>query len=169
MIGTIPADVRQHLVFVLRIIQKLAYLYSFPNFEFNEKHMSDELQDHLITFMGVMFGANSANIALKTVAESLSKKTAKTLANKALTKGTIYPIVKTISKTLGIKMTKQIFANTVSKVIPVIGGFASGIISYATFKPSAHRLKDALCKLPICQPNFHENMIVETDAVDIDY
>ena len=40
-----------------------------------------------------------------------------------------------------LKISKQIFAKSVSKVVPVIGGVVSGAITYITFKSmsEAHR------------------------------
>lgn len=40
MFGTVPADIAQFYVFMLRIMQKLAYLYSFEEFELNENDVS---------------------------------------------------------------------------------------------------------------------------------
>ena len=43
-------------------------------------------------------------------------------------------------------MAKQIFAKGVSKVIPIIGGFASGSITFATMRPMGKRLIACLDK-----------------------
>ena len=40
MFGTVPADIAQFYAFMLRIMQKLAYLYSFEEFELNENDVS---------------------------------------------------------------------------------------------------------------------------------
>ena len=62
----------------------------------------------------------------------------------ALTRTFLYPIVKQVAKWIGINLTKQSFARGLSKVVPIIGGFVSGILTYVTFKPQAKKLKRVL-------------------------
>lgn len=68
----------------------------------------------------------------------------KKIPQKALTKTFYYPIVKSIAKAFGAKMTKEIFAKGVSKAIPVIGGVVSGGITLATLRPMGTRLANTL-------------------------
>lgn len=156
MAATIPADITQYFGFILRIMQKLAYLYGFDEFELNDENISDGTMNEIMIFLGVMFGVQEANAAVKIVAETASKKVAKSLAQKALTKGTIYPIVKKIATQIGFKMTKQVFANGVSKIIPIVGGVTTGTLTYVTFKPSAIKLKNKFKELPICDPEYYK-------------
>ena len=93
MAAAIPADVAQYFGFLLRVMQKLAYLYGFQEFELNENNISDETMNQLLIFLGVMFGVNGANQGVKIIAETAGNKMSKTLAQKALTKTTLYPIV----------------------------------------------------------------------------
>ena len=166
MAGTVPADVAQSFGFMIRVTQKLAYLYGFPDFELDEENLSDETLDQLMLFIGVMFGVNGAVKGINFLAKAAAEKALKTLARKALTKGTIYPIVKKIAQAVGVKMTKQIFAKGVSKVIPVLGGFMSGGLTYVTFKPCAKRLKKSLSALSISDPEFYKQ--ANTNDVIID-
>ncbi|MEY8381461.1 hypothetical protein [Ileibacterium valens] len=62
-----------------------------------------------------MFGVANANKMLKSVATTLGTGVEKQLMKKALTKGTIYPIVKSISKWFNVKMTKEVFAGFFKK------------------------------------------------------
>lgn len=94
MIATVPADITQYFAFTLRIMQKLAYLYGFDDFQINNGNVSDETMNEILFFLGVMFGVQEATAAVKVIAETASKKAAKSLARKALTKGAVYPIVK---------------------------------------------------------------------------
>jgi len=152
MAATIPADIAQYFGFMLRVLQKLAYLYGFPEFEFNEDEIADDTMNQMLIFLGVMFGVQGANAAVKKIADTFAQKVAKSLAQKALTKGTIYPIVKKIATQLGFKMTKQIFANGVAKIVPVVGGVVTGGLTYATFKPSCKKLMNSFKELPISDP-----------------
>ena len=51
-----------------------------------------------------------------------------------------------IAQTIGVKMTKQIFADSISKVIPVLGGIVSGGLTYTTFRTydqGCNRIRDS--------------------------
>lgn len=157
MAATIPADVAQYFGFLLRAMQKLAYLYGFQEFKLNENSISDETMNQLLIFLGVMFGVNGANQGVKIIAETASNKISKTLAQKALTKTTLYPIVKKVATTLGFKMTKDVFAKGVSKIVPIVGGAVSGGLTYLTFKPCATKLKDSFKTLNLSDPEFYNS------------
>lgn len=157
MAATIPMDAVQYFGFVLRVMQKLAYLYGFSEFHLDEKNISDETMNQLLIFLGVMFGVNGATQGVRIIAETASAKVSKSLAQKALTKTTLYPIVKKVATTLGFKMTKDVFAKGVSKVVPVVGGVISGGITYATFKPCAIKLRDDFKTLCLSDPEFYKN------------
>lgn len=108
----------------------------------------------LIVCMGVMYGVAGANNALKAMAKALGTGVEKQLINKALTKGTIYPIVKSVSKWFGVKMTKEVFAGFFKKAIPVIGGVVGGGITYASFKPCCDRLRKTLKDTMLSNPDY---------------
>lgn len=155
MAATVPADVIQYFAIMIRTMQKLAYLYGFPDFGLNEDEISDETMNQILIFLGVMFGVQGANTGVKKLAEVAAKKVSSSLAKKALTKGTVYPIIKKIAQAVGVKMTKQLFANGVSKVVPVVGGVVTGGLTYLTFKPCAKRLKRSFMSLRLSDPSFY--------------
>jgi hypothetical protein len=114
--------------------------------------------NEIMIFLGAMFGVSNANAGIKIIAQSAAQKMSKTLANKALTKTAIYPIVKKIAQAVGIRMTKQIFADGVARVVPVLGGAVSGGLTYATFKPCCLRLKHSFWNLNLCDVEFYEKV-----------
>ncbi len=132
MVATIPADLVQYYGYMLRATQKLMYLYGFPEIDTTEKeHRFDsETMNLLIICLGVMYGVQGTNAALKAMATALGKGVEKKLMKTALTKGTIYPIVKSVSKWFGVNMTKQVFSGFFKKAIPVVGGVIGGGITY---------------------------------------
>ena len=146
MAATIPADIMQYYAYMLRAAQKLMYLYGFPEIEVKEGQQvfDSETINTLIVCLGTMYGVAGANNALKAMAKALGEGVQKQLMKKALTKGTIYPIVKEVSKWFGVKMTKEVFTGFFKKAIPVAGGVVGGGITYATFKPCCVRLKNTL-------------------------
>jgi hypothetical protein len=168
LIGTIPVDSAQYLAHMLRIAQKLAYLYSWPElFDNDGDEPDDGTQNVLTLFVGVMFGVQAANKGISMVAEKLAAQMVKQLPKQALTHGVIYPIVKTVARHLGVQMSKSIFANGVAKVIPVVGGVFSGGLTLATFLPMAKRLRKHLATLDTAKPTAPStpgNSMSETTA-----
>ncbi|MEU6799891.1 hypothetical protein [Streptomyces neyagawaensis] len=167
--ATVPADLAQYFGHMLRIAQKLAYLYSWPDlFSDDGDDVDDATMGVLTLFFGVMFGTQSANTAVGKVAAMMSEQAAKKLPQKALTKGLIYPIVKKVAAFLGVKMTKDSFAKSVSKAIPVVGAVVSGGLTLATYLPMAKRLKKHLAGLPLAEPSprVMDGEVVDGEVVE---
>lgn len=160
MAGTVPADVAQYFAHIIRLLQKLIYLYGWQDIFDNNGELDDDTNNQLTLFIGIMFGVNAANAAITNLAKLTAKQMEKTLVNKALTKGTIYPVVKKVSSILGVKMTKQIFAKQAGKVIPILGAVLSGGLTLATFKPLGVRLKKHLVLLPTADVNEYDEVLV---------
>lgn len=162
--ATVPADMAQYFGHMLRIAQKLAYLYSWPDlFSDDGDDVDDATMGVLTLFFGVMFGTQSANTAVGKVAGMMSEQVAKKLPQRALTQGVIYPIVKKVAAYLGVEMTKQSFAKTVSKAIPLVGAVVSGGLTFATYLPMARRLKRHLSSLELTKPSHR---VVDGEVVD---
>lgn len=175
MVATIPADIAQYYGYMLRAAQKLLYLYGFPELDTSEDGImiDSETINALTVCLGVMYGVANANNAIKAMAKALAAGVEKKLLKAALTKGTIYPIVKSVAKWFSVNMTKQVFAGFFKKAIPVVGGVIGGGITYATFKPCCYRLKDALKDTLLSNPEHNateeENKIFEQikdEAID---
>lgn len=144
MAATIPADTLQFYAIALRLAQEIVYLYGEEDLWLRDAKDDGEAMNSLILYCGVMLGAAGAAHMVRMVAAELSKKLLKTLPQKALTKTVYYPIVKSIAKAIGAKMTKEVFAKGVSKAVPVIGGVVSGGITLATMRPMGMRLIEAM-------------------------
>lgn len=109
----------------------------------------------LIICLGVMYGVQGTNTALKAIATALGKGVEKKLMRATLTKGTIYPIVRSVSKWFRVNMTKQIFAGFFKKSIPVVGGVIGGGITYISFKPCCDKLKKSLQDTLLSNSDHH--------------
>ena len=155
MAATIPADIAQYYGYMLRAAQKLLYLYGFPELETREAdiQLDSETINSLTICLGIMYGVASANNAIKAVAKALATGVEKKLLNAALTKGAVYPIVKSVAKWFSIHVTKEVFAGFFKKAIPVVGGAIGGGITFATFKPCCKRLQSALQDTMLSNPN----------------
>ena len=172
MAATIPTDIAQYYGYMLRATQKLMYLYSFPEIDTSEKNgvFDSETVNTLTICLGVMYGVAGANNALKAMATGLANGISKKIMSTALTKGTLYPIVKTIAKWFGVKMTKKMLVGIVQKSVPIIGGVVGGSITFATFKPCCDKLKKSLQNTSLSNPNYipskDEDIIIDnTDII----
>ena len=166
MVATIPADIVQYYGYMLRAAQKLMYLYGFPEIDTNENNQKfdSETLNILILCLGTMYGVQGANTAIKALAKAFADGVQKKMMKAALTKGTIYPIVKSISKWFGVNMTKQVFSGFFKKAIPVVGGVIGGGITYISFKPCCLKLKNSLEDTTLSNPT-HEASQEETTLV----
>lgn len=149
MVGTIPADIVQYFAHVLRIEQKLAYLYGWESFLNDEDEIDDETMYRLILFLGIMLQVGSIdNTLVKFAAQTAKASVARTIEKQALTKTFWYIPMKKVLRVIGVNVTKKSFAEAISKGVPVLGGLVSGGITYATFRPGAVSLKKHLRALP---------------------
>lgn len=156
MIGTLPTDLAQYYGHVLVLAQKLGYIYGWPDLLDENKNVTEGTRNVLTLFVGVMFGAQSANKAIVGLGRSFSFQIAKRLPQQALTKTVYYPIIKEIAKWIGLKMTKDVFAKGVGTAIPIIGGVVSGGITYVSFNTMSKKL----------QKHLHEEMLLCSESKD---
>lgn len=169
MIGTVPADLAQFFGHVLRIAQKLAYIYSWPDLFADDGEELDEATESILTlFVGVMFGVQLAQAGVSKVSTMIVGQVLKKLPQQALTKGMIYPVVKKVASYLGIRMTKQLFAGGVAKFVPVVGAVLSGGLTLATFLPMSKRLQKHLASLELTKPGHrvNEDEIIDAEVVE---
>lgn len=149
LFGTVPADLAQYFAHVMRVEQKLAYLYGWQTFLDDTDEVDDETIMELVVLMGVMLQVGGAAATITKFATNVAQTgVAKTIQRQALTKTTFYPIMKSVLRVMGVQLTKETFAKTVSKAVPIVGGAVSGGLTYASFKPGAERLRKYLRALP---------------------
>lgn len=168
MVATVPADLMQYYAYLLRMAQKLLYLYGFPQIDTEEtgEKFDDGTMNTLILCFGVMYGVAGANKALLTVARALGAGLSKKFMQTAVTKGTIYPVLKAVLKCFNVKLTKQLASKGINHSLPVIGGVIGGGITFFSFKSCGEKLKktlrDTYLSNPDYQPPFEDK--VQKDA-----
>lgn len=167
MVATLPTDIAQYYGYMLRAIQKLLYLYGFPEINVeNGVNIDDETMNLITLCLGVMYGVEGSVASVKILSNALGKGVEKKLLQKALTKGTFYPVVKKISRWFSVCMTKQVFAGFFRKAIPVVGGVVGGGITYLSFKPCCDNLKKSLQDTALCNPSSRKSFD-EFDVIDV--
>ena len=164
--GAASVDITSYFAHILRVVQELAYLYGFDQFDFTEENVDSETMNFIMVFLGVMFGVQSASTTLSKVSNTFAEHVAKKLAEQPLTKRPVYPVVKYIAKKIGIKMTKQIFADTLASALPVAGSVVSGGLTYAMFRPRCMKLRKTLMGYRLCDPDYYRVVDVEYTESD---
>lgn len=144
MAATIPADIVQYYGHVLTLIQKLLYLYGYPEISNEKGEIDDETANIFTIFMGVMLGCKVANDAAKELAKAVAKGVSKNILNMAVKKSATFQLMKQIGKWIGVNLTKKTASNWAGKFIPLIGAPISGAITYFSFNPMAELLKKHL-------------------------
>lgn len=151
MMATIPGDITQYYYHVVVLSQKLAYLYGFPDFfaeaEADEEggaELSDVSSDLLTIFVGSMMGVRVADQGLGELAKGVATQTVSRLPRMVITKLALYPVAKQVARLVGVKLSKEGFAKTVGRFIPIAGGIFSGTLTLFTFRPGALRLQRRL-------------------------
>ncbi len=136
--------------YMLRTIQELLYLYGFPDLGLSaeSEKIDAGVQNILILCIGVIYGIEGADNAVRAVAKAMGIGVDKNLLQKALTKGAIQPFVINVAKWFGAKMAKEVGAGLLKK-IPLAGGvladtlLGTGLTKFS-FATSCGQLKDVL-------------------------
>lgn len=145
----ITADFAQYLVHVLRISQKLAYIYGYPSIISIDGGMDDATKNIILLFIGMMYGVKRTNEVIAKLSITLAEQIAKNISREALTKTAWYPLLKQCCKQVGIKVTKDALSKIPTKVVLGIGGVVSAGFSYYCFGKGAERLHETLRKNPV--------------------
>ena len=149
MFASVPADIMQYYVHALRIIQKLAYLYGWQDLLSDLDEADDETIGRLALFFGVMMGVGGAATSLTAFASQVARPAIhKQIAKQTLTKTAWYGPMKKVLSLIGVKVTKDSFAKTVTKAVPVVGGVISGTMTLVALKGQSVRLLEYLRETP---------------------
>jgi len=145
LLATVPADLAQYYFHALQVAQKLAYLYGYPDLETSGK---DDFLLSMTLFIGQMNGVGAAATGIQEFSRILTDPDAddEKLQRMALARGAIYPVVKQVARVLGVGITRDIFAKSLSKIIPGVGAIASGGLTLIAFSYEAERLREGLRK-----------------------
>lgn len=93
---TIPADVAQFYGFSLKLAQELGYIYDYEDLWASRDELSEDAQNTLLLYLGVMLGVNGTAALLRAGGITIAKQVMKTVPNKALTKTLWYLILKKV-------------------------------------------------------------------------
>ena len=139
--GAVIADLGNNLAHEMRIIQKLAYIYGWPDIFNIDKDMDEESKNIILLFLGVMICVDGASEMLLKVSRYFGKNISKKILQKAISKTAWYPLLKKICALVFVKLTKKALANAVEKGIPLVAVVLSGAMTYNAFSKEANNLR----------------------------
>ena len=143
--ATTAVDVAQSFAFYIRVAQELAYLYGETR-DFTEME-DDDVVTSLLIYLGAMFGIRAAGKVLILVSNNAGEILAKKFGAVAVTKvlgGMPWKVAKVITRLIGIRLTKEVAAKGIAKVLPILGGVVSGAITFTVFGLMAKRLRGVM-------------------------
>ncbi|QAA21950.1 hypothetical protein [Sporolactobacillus terrae] len=139
--ATLPADTTQFYAVALRLAQELGYLYGREELW---DASTEKGRETLLLYLGAMLGVSGTGAMLRVLSSKLSTRVLECIPQKALEQTLYYPLIKKVAAFFGKKISKRTFARGVSKAVPILGGVASGGLTYATMKTMARRLQKEL-------------------------
>ena len=144
LIGTVPADLAQYFGHILRVIQKVVYIYGWETLIDNENGIDDGTKTVLTLLFGAMFGIESATQAMnKVIVPRVAEQVEKKIIAKELTQQTLSKLYKAI----GMKVSEEMVKTISAKAVPVIGGAVNGGLTMLTFKPASEHFRRYIEKL----------------------
>lgn len=149
MLASVPGDITQFYVHAFRVMQKLAYTYGWQSLLQETQDIDDETLGKLASLLGVMMGVGVASGAVTGFATNVARPAVqKQISRVALTKTTWYGPMKQVLRIVGVKVTKDSFAKSVTKAIPVVGGVVSGGMTWVVLDTQSKRLMRHLREIP---------------------
>ena len=138
--ATIPADTLQFFAMSLRMTQELAYLFGARDFFACEGEEGVFVRYLLICSLGAMYGIDGAAAATRLLSAHLSLRATGGIPQHATTREFWDIVVKRISRELTIRLTTDTASKGIAKLIPVIGGFFSGGMTFFAMRPMGEKL-----------------------------
>lgn len=145
--ATIPTDILQNLAHSLRLVQKLLYIYGVGDLYDKNGKLQEKGKNILIAYFGVMLGVNSATTTVGLFSKNAPNEIAKKIKYLKVNETVWYPIIKSVLKYFGFKVTKKGMTEFVKKAVPIVGGFVSGGITYVGMNKSGERLRHRLSEI----------------------
>ena len=152
--GFALADLTQYFAHCLRICQKLAYIYGWPDMD-SPTDLVVKIDDNNVrvaefVLVGCMFGVNEAN---KLVVDLSTKCMAKYVGVRGfwtmISPPVWFKVVNQVGKVIGINISKELAKRSVTKIVPVIGAVTSGALTYYMFNKATDNLFKTLSKHPM--------------------
>ena len=145
MAATVPADLVQFWMHLLRVLQKLSYLYGWGDLvSLDGREPDGPKRAAVVLFLATMAGIEEADGALRSLAILRVSGAQESDLRAALLREPYSSAVAASSAALSTRLTTRLTGQVAEKAIPVVGGLISGKVSNASFNDMAKRLHKQL-------------------------
>ena len=165
--ATTVADLAQYYGHILVVMQKLMYLYGYPELELESENgnIDDETMNLIIMGVGTMAGVKEAAKFINIIAEKLAINVPKQILKKGFSTKVAFKVVKKVLNYVGIKLTKDVATKGIANAIKFVGGVAMGGMTFAAFSSSCDNFHKAIKDTPLSDSNY----IANANAIDVDF
>ena len=165
--ATTIADLGQFYGHLLIIMQKLMYLYGYPelDLEKNEYGIDDGTMNLIIIGIGTMAGVEVAGKFMNKMALMLANNVPKILLKGVLAEKAAFQVVKQVLKYFGIKLTRDLAAKGLGNSIKFFGGAIVGGITLVSFSSSCSNFKKQISNTPLSDPHYK----AQSDIIDAEF
>lgn len=156
------ADIIQYYANSLILMQKLGYIYGWPDLQDANGNFSEETINIMLLYLGVSNGVGAANKFIQEAGEAVGKRAAKYIVNNPVTKDLWYQVLKKLLDFFGKKLTKEGAAQIAKKAVPILGAVISGGLTLTTFSIENKRLQKNLKKEQEFSDSLNHHFIIST-------
>lgn len=143
--ATVPADLVQFWMHILRMLQKLSYLYGWRDLVYLDGNEPDEpKRAALVLFLAMMAGIPEADHALRKLAVLRVAGASEQNLRDALMHEPYTSIVKSSATALSQRTAARLTGQVAGKAMPIAGAIISSRITNASFNDMANRLHKQL-------------------------
>ncbi len=155
-IASIPTEITMYYAHVLYTIQKLMYLYGFP--QIKNENESNELPSETITIfsicIGTMYEVDGASEALKTITSGISSGVDSENMKEILQSDECTKAMKNTNRWFAISIARGVLGSVAKKTVPVVGEIVGGVIASDVLGTDFDALKDTFAETALCAQNL---------------
>ena len=155
-VATTVTDIGQFYGHLLIVMQKLMYLYGYPELDLSkdDSGIDDGTMNLIIIGIGTMAGVEAAGKFMNKMAVMLANNVPKILLKGVLAEKAAYQVAKQVLKYFGIRLTRDLATKGLGNGIKFIGGAIVGGITLATFSSSCKNFKKKISDSPLSDPHY---------------
>lgn len=170
-IATTVADLGQFYGHLLVIMQKLMYLYGYPELDLtkDENGIDDGTMNLIIIGIGTMAGVEAAGKFMNKMAVMLANNVPKILLKGVLAEKAAFQVAKQVLKYFGIRLTRDLATKGLGNSIKFLGGAIVGGITLVTFSTSCNNFQKQISNTPLSDPNYiDEAKVIEAQFATLE-
>lgn len=131
----------QYIEHMLRVMQKLAFLYGIPNFAFDAEQIPDASMSLILSFGETIFGLSRVKNAIGSTAHSLAQNAASMIENNTEEKKSFLPFRKPKFADKALSVIGKTATAGLASASEILGGAVKGGTDQVLFRMNAERLK----------------------------